>query len=109
MQAKPMVAVTMAALGLVACAGGMHWEHPEFGGLNLAEDAAECRQLAAAEAWRTAPIVSFSYGYGYDYGRHWSWWNDPFYDHDLYWREAELRDFCMRSRGYRLVPDATAQ
>jgi hypothetical protein len=109
MQAKPKVAVLMTALGLVACASGMHWEHPETGQLNLTEDDAECRQLAAAEGWRTAPTFSLHYGYGFGYGRHWSWWNDPFYDHDLYLREMELRDFCLRSRGYRLVPDAPAK
>jgi hypothetical protein len=97
-----MVAVMMAAFGLAACVGRMHWEHPESGQLNLAEDAAECQRLAAAEAWRAAPPFPFHYGYVH----HGLWWNDPFYDHDYYWREAELRDFCLRSRGYHLVPDA---
>jgi len=90
-----------AILGLSACAGGMHWEHPESGQLNLAKDAAECERLATAEAWRAAPLFPLHYGHG----RHRFWWNDPFYDHDRFWREAELRDFCLRSRGYRLVPD----
>lgn len=91
-------------LGLAACAGGMHWEHPQFGQQNLAKDAAECRRLAAAEAWRAAPLFPFRYRHG----RYGFWWNDPFYDHDRFWREARLRDYCLRSRGYTLVPDVPA-
>lgn len=98
------MAALAAALGASACAGGVHWEHAESGQLNLSRDVTECERLAAAEAWRTAPLFPFDYRYG----RHGFWWNDPFYDHPRFWREAELRDFCLRSRGYRLVPDAPA-
>lgn len=80
----------------------MHWEHPESGRSNLSNDMAECERLADAEAWRTAPLFPLHH----PFGRRGSWWHDPFYDHDRFFREAELRDFCLRSRGYRLVPDA---
>jgi hypothetical protein len=102
--AKPVARVAMlsVALGLSACASGMHWEHPESGQLNLSADMAQCARLAAAEAWRTEPLFPFRYRHG----RHGFWWNDPLYEHDRFWREAELRDFCLKSRGYRLMPDA---
>ncbi len=94
-------ALFVVTLALSACAGGMHWEHPESGQSNLSNDLAECGRLADAEAWRTAPLFPRHR----PFGRHGFWWDDPFYDNDRFFREAELRDFCLRSRGYRLVPD----
>jgi hypothetical protein len=107
MQAMRVVAVMTAALGLVACAGGVHWEHSETGQLNLAKDHTECERLAAAEAWHEPLTPLFPL---HDrFGRRRFAPFDPLYHHDRFWRKMQLRDFCMKSRGYRLVADPPAE
>ncbi|MBM3484523.1 MAG: hypothetical protein FJX66_14635 [Alphaproteobacteria bacterium] len=103
------ISVPLLALLLSACAGSLHWEHPVTGQQNLAADREECRRLADDEAWRYyrplslfGPFTPFHHRFGHRR----FWYSDPFYDHDRFFRAAELRDFCMKSRGYRLVPDA---
>ena len=99
----------MLALLLSACAGSLHWEHPVTGQQNFAADREECRRLADDEAWRYYQPLSLFGPFTPLYDRHGHrrlWWRwDPFYDNDRFFRAAELRDFCLRSRGYRLVPD----
>lgn len=100
----------MLALMLSACAESLHWEHPATGQQKLLADQEECRRLADEEAWRYYRPLSLFGPFTPFHGRHGHrplWWHgDPFYDHDRFFRAAELRDFCLRSRGYRLVPDA---
>lgn len=105
---RATLALPLVALVLTGCAGNLHWEHPETGQANLAADREECRRLADEEAWHYARPISLFGPFTplrdrYGHRRLWRW--DPFYDDDRFFRAAELRDFCLRSRGYRLVPD----
>ncbi len=88
----------------------LQWERPGFGPGVAQADWDECSRAAYGEAQREA----FTYGYwgppGYwrrGYGGRAYFVFDPFWPHyggGGFLREAELRDFCLRSRSYRLVP-----
>jgi hypothetical protein len=73
------------------------------------KDSADCRQAA----WREAQYRYWGYGpsfgpiYGRDpFGRRLVTspygWGYPFFD--PFFEESRLADFCMRSKGYQLVP-----
>jgi hypothetical protein len=75
----------------------------------IAQDATTCRQQAWQEAqyraWAyrpIAPIVSRDpfgrHFVAWPYGSYGSPFGDPFFE------EARLTDFCMRAKGYELVP-----
>lgn len=101
---------------LGGCGPSMMWARPNTSYETAQVDAAECGRLARDEAWRE----SFFYGPGFygpgmfgppffgPYGPY-GWRRDPFY-RDAYrgypreWRESDLQGFCLRSRGYQLVP-----
>jgi hypothetical protein len=83
----------------------MRWEHPSFGPDVAGREAGECRQMAWVEAQRQ----SFMFG---GFGRR-SFARDrfgrihytPFSDfHERQMMEMQLNDFCMRSKGFALVP-----
>lgn len=92
---------------LAGCSQAMQWYRADTTQEAAELDAKECRAAAHDEAYRESyyygpPFYSFPY-YGPRGTRH---WRDPFYDpffaRDM--REQDLQDFCLRSRGYRLVP-----
>jgi len=98
-----------AAVCLVAAAGActpVRWEHPQFGVANVDADTQECNSLAWRESWQ--------YGYGlgmwgaphYHRGRdgRMYYYSFPGYRRDPFFEEMRLRDYCMRSKGYRTVP-----
>jgi len=76
----------------------------------LDKDASTCRQ----EAWREAQYRSWAYGrpFGPVVGRDasgrrfvaWPYGPWPYPFADPFFEEARLADFCMRSKGYELVP-----
>lgn len=106
----------LLAIGLLALAGcavtPMTWFRPGVSQLQMQEEAAECGRLAEQQAYRE----SWAYGYGGTWGPwgatrpydRFSRRRDPFWGHNTMFdrmnREQSLRDFCMRSRGYDLVP-----
>lgn len=104
------VRLAAAAVALSACTP-MQWVRdgavpaPEA----LEKDAAACRQ----QAWREAQYRAFAYRpfgpfamrggsgrgfYGWPYGAYAYPFGDPFFE------EGRLADFCMRAKGYELVP-----
>lgn len=90
------------ALGAVlsACTP-MQWQSASLGVAPSKAEIDECNQSAFYEAQRQ----SFLYDYGWPryYGRPWGPW--PRYSpNDRFFRERDLFDYCMRSKGYRLVP-----
>jgi len=90
---------------LGACAP-MHWENPQLGAAQTQNDLAACAQSARQEAWRYAAADPFGYGPRYARGPDGRVFADPaprISDPSL--QEGQLRDYCMRSRGYTLVPD----
>jgi hypothetical protein len=72
----------------------MQWVKGDATPEQMAQDAAQCQD----EAWREAQFRSWpSRNYGWRrYGG--SGFSDPFFE------ESRLADFCMRIKGYELVP-----
>lgn len=92
-------------LGVAACGPLPHWEKPGVDQATLVQDSTQCRRAAQQEAFRfyTTPVPIYAWGYG----RAWRWpggfWQSSF-DGDRDFTENRLAAFCMRSRGYELVP-----
>jgi hypothetical protein len=103
------IAFRLLGACLVVLAGActpMRWEHPQLGLASAEADAQECDHLARRESWRSP------YGLGL--------WDSPsayrgpdgrfrahpypLYRRDPWFEELRLRDYCMRAKGYRLVP-----
>ena len=88
----------IAAAALLATAGctPMEWVKADVTPEEMSRDVAQCHD----EAWREAQFRTWpSRGYGYGrrrFGGPWS--NDAFFE------ESRLADFCMRVKGYELVP-----
>lgn len=101
-----------AALVLAVLAAGctpMQWVRQDGGGPALLQhDLAQCRQ----EAWREAQWRSFLYRpfgattlvdrFGRRFVVPYAPFGDPF--GDTFMEESRLAHFCMRSKGYDLVP-----
>ncbi len=92
----------------------MHWAKPDATAQQLSADAAHCQQ----EAWREARWRSFLYRpigptlFHDRHGRRFLGWpyspfGDPFGDEFM--EESRLAHFCMRAKGYELVPADTIQ
>lgn len=91
---------------LSACGPPLAWERPSTSASEARVDAAECRRLAQDQAFRES-LLAFPTGpHGYFPSRIGRRPYDPFFEPSFRreLRESELRDFCLRSRGYRLVP-----
>ncbi|WP_114377789.1 hypothetical protein [Elioraea thermophila] len=102
--------------GLTGCAPTpLAWQRPDTGALASAAEIAECRDAAVLEANRRWPM--FWYGPG-----PWAfpWRRDPFWPgfgprayafSDLSRLELiqDLTAFCLRSKGYRLLPAPPAE
>ena len=101
----------LIAAGLLLLAAGctpMQWVRQDTGTEFLNQDLAQCRQ----EAWREAQWRSFLYRpFGHTtvvdrFGRRfvvpYAPFGDPF--GDTFMEESRLAHFCMRAKGYDLVP-----
>src|SRR5262249_11999398 len=100
------VLLTVAALG--ACTP-MRWEHPQYGLAGAQEDLATCNQSARAEAWQYQSSVRAQMWEPARYYRNSSgrFVYDPWSNYRRYdpWMdESRLANFCMRNKGYQLVP-----
>jgi hypothetical protein len=107
---RPKRLIVLCAVLLLAAAGctPMAWVRQDSGPEELKQDLSQCRQ----DAWREAQWRSFLYRpFGATtivdrFGRRlvvpYSPFGDPFGDSLL--EESRLTDFCMRSKGYALVP-----
>jgi len=90
-------------LAVAGCATPSRWEKPGVSEEALAHDMADCRQAAAQESMRVYP---YGYGYGWPYwgGRtNYMLWQQR-QESDRFYAENRLREFCMRNKGYALVP-----
>jgi hypothetical protein len=95
---------------LVALAGctPMHWARQDASPAELNQDLAQCRQ----DAWREAQWRAFLYRpfgattmidrFGRRHVFPYSPFGDPFGDPFI--EESRLAHFCMRAKGYELVP-----
>jgi hypothetical protein len=71
----------------------MQWVKADATPEQVAQDAAQCQN----EAWREAQFRSWPSRY-YGRRRYGSGFSDSFFE------ESRLADFCMRIKGYELVP-----
>ena len=95
--------VLLAALG--ACTP-MRWEHPQYGAAGTETDLTDCSRSARAEAWRNSFMYSAWDSSAYYRGRDGRLYRDPFpmRRHNSTFDEWQPRDYCMRNKGYQLVP-----
>ncbi len=103
-----MPRLTFAALLLLAGCTPMQWVRQDAGPELLNYDLAQCRQ----EAWREAQWRSFLYRpfgtttvvdrSGRRFVVPYAPFGDPF--GDTFMEESRLAHFCMRAKGYDLVP-----
>ena len=103
-----LAAVGLGACGLAACTP-LQWQHPLYGTANLEADLAACDRLAERESWRMSePTPAFPHVYTLPSGQRVV---DPYPRFPSYGNTGELRNFCMRAKGYELVPvpEAAAQ
>lgn len=102
--------VLLAALGLTALAActPMRWDKPNASPEVSQADLADCRNQASREAFQ----YSFAYGYGpfymfgprYRYSPFWRPYGFYGIADDRFYQENRLTNFCMRNKGYELVP-----
>jgi hypothetical protein len=79
----------------------MQWQHGALGVAPSETEVGECNQSAYFEAQRQAFYRDFAWPRYY--GRPWGPW--PRYTTgDRFFLERDLFDYCMRAKGYRLVP-----
>ena len=99
----------IASLLLLGACTPMAWVKPDVAKEQIDEDLVACRQ----EAWREARLrpvwrpPNLPYAVQDAQGRRFLVWpHDTFYDSlsDQFMEEARLAHFCMRSKGYQLVP-----
>jgi hypothetical protein len=84
----------------------MRLEHPQFGTSRLDADASECDHIARQEAFRATAFSGLQPRFvrGRD-GRLYQV-RPSFHELEMerWHAERNLSDYCLRSRGYRLVP-----
>jgi hypothetical protein len=100
-------ALTAFLLIVLGACTPMRWEHPSFGTAQATPDLNDCARSARYEAMRFAWSDPFWGAPSYYRGRDGRLYVDPFARtryRDPWFYEDQLRDYCMRSKGYRLVP-----
>jgi len=93
-------------LGVAACGPAMRWDKPGANDEMTATDLEACRQAAWQEANRY-PYGYYPWGFGppvwgLHRGNYLMWQMRQ--DNDRFYVENRLRSFCMRTKGYELVP-----
>src|SRR5690606_18142036 len=98
--------ILAGAFGCLAAARTpLQWQHAAFGPAPTQAEIRECEASAFREAQRQAFFYDFAWPRYYPGPRH------PFYSpwprsafRDRFFLERDLFDYCMRAKGYRLVP-----
>jgi hypothetical protein len=102
----PALALTALAVALAGCTP-MQWQHASYGNAPSNDELGYCDQSAYYEAQRQAFFSDFMqprYVVGRD-GRIYP--RAPFARYpyrDRFYMERQLFDYCMRAKGYQLVP-----
>lgn len=100
-----LVISALGATGLGACAP-VEWQHPDYGTTHLEADLADCDHIAMQEQGRYSwnqPPFAIPHIYSLPSGVRVMDPN-PYYSASPYSNTSELRSFCMRSKGYELMP-----
>ena len=89
-------------LAVTGCGTPARWEKPGVSNELTATDITECRRAASQEAFLYSP-----YGWGvplWPYRRgSWLYWQQ-YQESQRFYAENRLTAFCMRNKGYELVP-----
>lgn len=85
----------------------MQWQHSSLGVAPSQAETGECNQAAYYEAQRQAFFYDFARPHRY-YGRAYRPWPYYYSTSDRFFLEKDLFDYCMRAKGYRLVPAPNA-
>ncbi len=99
-----LLACLAVAVALNACQR-LQWEHPQYGTSRLEADLADCDHVALENTYRFSggdPMLTAPHVYRLPSGQVVA---DPApYRYSSYSNLGELRNFCMRSKGYELMP-----
>ena len=76
----------------------VQWQHASMGTAPSADELGYCNQSAYYESQRQAFFDDFMWPRYHRFGRFHSPYRNQFF------RERDLFDYCMRARGYQLVP-----
>ena len=90
-------------LAVSACGTPMRWDKPGATEQMAAADMTACRSAAQVEANRYFYPWGWG-GLGWGYGRHGGLLWQIRADNDRFLTETRLTSFCMRTKGYELVP-----
>ena len=108
MRGLPFLLLPLLALG--ACQSA-HWEKPYATAESTQADITDCQRQAQREAfyqsWRVSPLFFYPSPYrpGSAAYHQWRWHYQQRVENDRFFREQQLARFCMRNKGYQLVPD----
>jgi hypothetical protein len=98
---KVVVLTLLSAPLLAGCGTPAHWEKPGISAAMTSTDAVECRRSASMEAFlyqpRLPPLWPFRRN------------GKQLEDSERFYAENRLVAFCMRSKGYELVPPPKEQ
>lgn len=97
----------LPALALVAAASActpVQWQNQTSGVAPSQAELGECNQAAYYEAQRQAFFYDSGWPYMSGWRRPYGPWSRYYTSNDRFFRERDLFDFCMRAKGYRLVP-----
>jgi hypothetical protein len=97
------VLTLVLVLSVAGCGPAMRWEKPGADEKATADDLVGCRRAAQDESMREFP---FHYPWGFPLSRRPFYWQRS--EIDRFYFENRLTSFCMRSKGYALVPVAPA-
>ena len=96
------------ALATAACTP-VQWQNASSGAAPSQAELGECNQAAYYEAQRQAFFYDSGWPYMSGFRRPYGPWSRYPYStaSDRFFLERDLFDFCMRAKGYKLVPAAT--
>ena len=94
-------------LAVAACGTPARWQKPGVSDEITEDDMKSCRQAAWQEANRYYPFGYYPFGFGPPVwggrrGNYMLWQMRQ--DNDRFYAENRLTSFCMRTKGYELVP-----
>ncbi len=96
----------LAAAAAVGACQQLQWEHPQYGTSRLQADLADCDHVALENTYRFPggdPMLTAPHVYRLPSGQVVAD-PTPYRSYGTYSNLGELRNFCMRSKGYELTP-----
>ena len=106
---RNVFALALMTAGLASCGTPSHWEKPGVDAEAARADMQDCRRAASQEVFRQQ---AFDTGFTRFGAPWWGYPQRPSYavfrsrlDSDRLYSEHRLAHFCMRNKGYELVPD----